>query len=85
MDKEKTKTISIRLPDNHPIFAEENKNQVLRDALELYYATKGIVTGQIKLKTIQFNYQEQKEYKEKKAPITNPKVIKSFINAFQNK
>jgi hypothetical protein len=76
------KALSIKIDENHPIWQEENKTRVILDALELYYATKAVVSGTIKLNTIPVNLPPSSETQKENNLAKNKKVVKSFLNAF---
>ncbi|ADQ06066.1 conserved hypothetical protein [Caldicellulosiruptor hydrothermalis 108] len=76
------KTLSVKIDEKHPIWQEENKTRVILDALELYYATKAVVSGSIKLNTIPVNLPSSSENQKENNLAKNKKVVKSFLNAF---
>ncbi|WPX08213.1 hypothetical protein [Anaerocellum danielii] len=77
------KSITIRIDPKHPIWQEENKTQVILDALELYYATKAVLSGTVKLKTIQLPVANNNEPEDKTNNLLkNKKAVRSFLDAF---
>lgn len=76
------KTLSVKIDENHPIWQEENKTRVILDALELYYATKAVVSGTVRLNTIPVNMPSSSEAQKENNLAKNKKVVKSFLNAF---
>lgn len=76
------KTLTVKIDENHPIWQEENKTRVILDALELYYATKAVVSGTIKLNTIPVSLPPSSETQKENNLAKNKKVVKSFLNAF---
>lgn len=73
---------AVRIPEDHPFWNENDKKQVILDALELYYATKAVVSGTIKLKTIQVDNTEQNKPQQETGLGLNKKSVKSMLDAF---
>ncbi|AEM74245.1 hypothetical protein Calla_1646 [Caldicellulosiruptor acetigenus 6A] len=44
----RTKVFSFRLPEDHPFWQEKEKTEVLRQALDIYYAVKLFTSGENK-------------------------------------
>ncbi|WAM36541.1 hypothetical protein OTK01_000315 [Caldicellulosiruptor acetigenus] len=76
------KNLTIRIPEEHPIWQESEKTKVILDALELYYATKAVVSGTIKLKTIQIDNTEQNKQQLETGLGLDKKSVKSLLDAF---
>jgi len=76
------KTLSVKIDENHPIWQEENKTRVILDALELYYATKAVVSGTVRLNTIPINMSSGSEAQKENNLAKSKKAVKSFLNAF---
>lgn len=74
------KNLTIRLPEEHPIWRESEKTKVILDALELYYATKAVISGTVKLQTISVDNSEQKI--QQTGLDIDRKSVKSLLDAF---
>jgi len=76
----KSNVFAVRIPEDHPLWNEKDKKQVILDALELYYATKAVLSGTIKLKTIQIDNTEQTQ--QEAGLGLDKKSVKLMLDAF---
>ena len=78
MKKNKNNVYAVRIPEGHPFWDEKDKKQVILDALEIYYATKAVLSGAIKLESMQ----EISPPQQQAGLGLDKKSVKSFLDAF---
>lgn len=76
----KSNVFAVRIPEDHPFWNEKDKKQVILDALELYYATKAVLEGTIKLQTLSVD--ELKEQTSQTGLNLDKKSVKTMLDAF---
>lgn len=76
----KSNVFAVRIPEDHPFWNEKDKKQVILDALELYYATKAVISGKVALQTLSTDIGQKPE--QETGLFLDKKSVKSMLDAF---